>query len=235
MKTYRAVIFDWDGTLMDSTQHIVASLQAACMDLDLPVPSAQAASWVIGLSIERALYQLVPDLTHDQMPRFVDRYREHFMRQDREQVLFPGQEAFLRDLSGRDVILGVATGKSRRGLDRMLDALALHDVFHATRCADEAAGKPDPAMLEQLLFEFGLDPAEAVMVGDTTHDVLMARHAGVDSLAVSYGAHSPDELMTADPTAMVASVGDMQAWLLDRTQARRSVRADAARSPAADA
>ena len=217
MKTYRAVIFDGDGTLMDSTRHIVASLQGACADLGLPLPSAEEASWVIGLSIESALYRLVPTLAPEQMGAFADRYREHFLSQDREQRLFPGQEAFLRGLSLRGVILGVATGKSRRGLDRALDALTLREVFHATRCADEAAGKPDPAMLEQLLLEFGLEPFEAVMVGDTTHDVLMARHAGVDSLAVSYGAHSRQELGTAEPTALVSSVGDMQAWLLART------------------
>uniref|UniRef100_UPI0033415B11 HAD-IA family hydrolase n=1 Tax=Castellaniella defragrans TaxID=75697 RepID=UPI0033415B11 len=217
MKTYRAVIFDWDGTLMDSTQHIVASLRGACADMNLPLPSVEEARWVIGLSIESALYRLVPDLTHAQMGVFAERYRDHFQRQDREQQLFPGQETLLRDLRRRGVILGVATGKSRRGLDRALDALALREVFQATRCADEAAGKPDPAMLEQLLAEFGLAPFEAVMVGDTTHDVLMARHAGVDSLAVSYGAHPRQALGAAEPTALVSSVRDMQAWLRERT------------------
>jgi len=216
MKTYRAVIFDWDGTLMDSTQHIVAALRGACADLGLPLPSVEEASWVIGLSIETALYRLVPDLTHERMGAFAERYREHFLRGDREQRLFPGQEPFLRGLHGQGVILGVATGKSRRGLDRALDALSLREVFRATRCADEAAGKPDPAMLEQLLLEFEIEPFEAVMVGDTTHDVLMARHAGVDSLAVSYGAHSRKVLGAAEPTALVSSVNDMQAWLLAR-------------------
>ncbi|MER1966181.1 HAD-IA family hydrolase [Castellaniella sp. GW247-6E4] len=217
MKTYRAVIFDWDGTLMDSTQHIVAALRSACADLGLPLPSVEEASWVIGLSIEAALYRLVPDLTSERMEAFAERYRAHFLSQDREQQLFPGQDAFLRGLHQRGVVLGVATGKSRRGLDRALDALALREVFQATRCADEAAGKPDPAMLEQLLHELSLEPFEVVMVGDTTHDVLMARYAGVDSLAVSYGAHSRKELGTAEPTALASSVGDMQAWLLART------------------
>ncbi|HUH39645.1 MAG TPA: HAD-IA family hydrolase [Castellaniella sp.] len=217
MKRYRAVVFDWDGTLMDSTGHIVSALQGACTDLGLAVPTAEAASWVIGLSIENALYRLVPDLNEQEMAAFVNRYRERFLAQDRGLRLFPGLEIFLRGLHARGMVLGVATGKTRRGLDRALDALSLQEVFRATRCADEAAGKPDPAMLEQLLIEFDLEPFEVIMVGDTTHDVLMARNAGVDSLAVSYGAHPRQVLGAAEPTALVSTVADMQSWLLART------------------
>lgn len=219
MKHYDAVVFDWDGTLMDSTHHIVAALQGACRDLDLPVPSSEQAAWVIGLSIESALYRLVPDMDQRQMEAFSERYRDHYLRQDGGIVLFAGMAGFLADLHERSVVLGVATGKSRRGLDRALDTLALRPLFRATRCADEAAGKPDPAMLHQLLLEFSLTPDRVLMVGDTTHDIWMARNAGMDSLAVSYGAHSRQTLGEAEPTALVSSVADMHSWVLDRVQA----------------
>lgn len=216
MKRYDAVVFDWDGTLMDSTHHIVSALQGACRDLDLPIPTSEQAAWVIGLSIESALYRLVPGMNERQMEAFSERYRDHYLRQDGGIVLFTGMASFLTDLYDRGVVLGVATGKSRRGLDRALDALALRPLFRATRCADEAAGKPDPAMLEQLLQEFSLAPDRVLMVGDTTHDIWMARNAGVDSLAVSYGAHPRQTLGEAEPTALVSSVGDMQAWVRAR-------------------
>lgn len=216
MKRYDAVVFDWDGTLMDSTHHIVSALQGACRDLDLPIPTSEQAAWVIGLSIESALYRLVPDMDERQMEAFSERYRDHYLRQDSGIMLFAGVASFLADLHDRGVVLGVATGKSRRGLDRALDTLALRPLFRATRCADEAAGKPDPAMLEQLLQEFSLTPDQVLMVGDTTHDIWMARHAGVDSLAVSYGAHPRQTLGEAEPTALVSTVSDMQAWVRAR-------------------
>lgn len=216
MKRYEAVVFDWDGTLMDSTHHIVSALQGACRDLDLPIPTTEQAAWVIGLSIESALYKLVPDMDERQMEAFSERYRDHYLRQDGGLMLFTGVAQFLGDLHGRGVVLGVATGKSRRGLDRALESLALRPLFRATRCADEAAGKPDPAMLEQLLQEFALAPEQVLMVGDTTHDIWMARHAGVDSLAVSYGAHPRHTLGEAEPTALVSTVADMLTWVRTR-------------------
>lgn len=210
---YRAVVFDWDGTLMDSTHHIVGSLIAACRDLGLHEPSAQEAGWVIGLSLQSALYRLVPELSAGNVDAFVDRYRVHFQQLQNEMVLFDGQAALLRELHARGVVLGVATGKSRRGLDVAIDRLGLQAVFDATRCADEARGKPDPDMLEQLLAEWGLAPGDVLMVGDTTHDVRMAQAARVDSLAVAYGAHSLAELESTRPSALARTVPDMQAWV----------------------
>lgn len=216
MKRYDAVVFDWDGTLMDSTHHIVSSLQRACADLDLPVPSAQEAAWVIGMSLEGALYRIAPDLEADRMQAFVQRYREHYLHGDDEPPLFEGVAGFLAELRSGGVALGVATGKSRRGLDRAIRVLGLQGVFRATRCADEAAGKPDPAMLRQLLDEFSMAPEQVLMVGDTSHDIWMARNAGVDSLAVSYGAHPRNELDQAEPTALVSSVTAMRDWVRAR-------------------
>jgi len=215
-KQYRAVIFDWDGTLLDSTHHIVGALLGACRDLGLREPSREEAGWVIGLSLQAALYRLVPDLGADRVDAFVERYRAHFMALQHEMRLFEGQAGLLRELSAGGAVLGVATGKSRRGLDESIERLGLRDLFRATRTADEARGKPDPDMLLQLLAELGLEPDSVLMVGDTTHDVLMARAAGVDSLAVAYGAHAPSLLESARPTALAATVSDMQAWIRAR-------------------
>lgn len=216
MKRYDAVVFDWDGTVMDSTHSIVAAIQGACADLELPIPSATDASWVIGLSLESALYRCVPTLTADQLPFFLERYRYHFLRRDPEIKLFDGIVGLLDTLRGRKVTLGVATGKSRVGLDRVLGTMQLHDYFHTTRCADESLSKPHPAMLLEIMAELDLEPRRVLMVGDTSHDVQMATAAGVDSMAVTYGAHDKRTLLQSEPTVMVASVPEMQAWLIDR-------------------
>lgn len=216
MKRYSAVVFDWDGTVMDSTHSIVAAIQGACADLGLPVPPAQEAAWVIGLSLESALYRCVPTLTADQMPDFIDRYRVHFLSRDPEIKLFDGITDLLATLQSRQVRLGVATGKSRVGLDRVLTAKQLHGHFHVTRCADESFSKPHPAMLLEIMEMLDIPAEQILMVGDTSHDIQMAAAAGVDSMAVTYGAHDTATLLQAEPTVMVSSVGEMQSWLLDR-------------------
>jgi len=216
VKRYSAVVFDWDGTVMDSTHSIVAAIQGACADLGLPVPPAQEAAWVIGLSLESALYRCVPTLTADQMPDFVDRYRVHFLSRDPEIKLFDGITDLLATLQSRQVRLGVATGKSRVGLDRVLTAKQLHGHFHVTRCADESFSKPHPAMLLEIMEMLDIPAEQILMVGDTSHDIQMAAAAGVDSMAVTYGAHDTATLLQAEPTVMVSSVGEMQSWLLDR-------------------
>src|SRR5690606_17867850 len=205
VKRYKAVIFDWDGTVMDSTASIVSAIQAACIDLELPVPSVEQASWVIGLSLTKALQLCAPTLTEDQIPLFIERYREHFFLHDKQQHLFEGVVPLLEDLKRKEIRLGVATGKSRIGLDRVLHAKQLNEHFDYTRCADESEGKPHPAMLFDIMKKLDLRPEEAIMVGDTTHDVQMAARAGMDSMAVTYGAHSRRTLLTSEPTVMVSS------------------------------
>lgn len=216
MKTYSAVIFDWDGTVMDSTHSIVAAIQAACADVGLAVPARRDAAWVIGLSLESALYRCVPDLTEALLPQFLDRYRHHFLALDRQIKLFDGIVGVLDDIRERDVRLAVATGKSRAGLDRVLQQMQLADRFHATRCADETRSKPDPTMLYQLLDEFSLEPEQVLMVGDTTHDIHMAQRAGMDSVAVTYGAHDVPTLQASKPTVMVDDVAGLHSWLMTR-------------------
>ncbi|MDV2115065.1 HAD family hydrolase [Alcaligenes faecalis] len=216
MTRYAAVLFDWDGTVMDSTYSIASSIQLASADLELPVPSIQQASWVIGLSLESALYRAVPDLTAEQMPLFLERYRHHFMQRDPHIKLFDGILPFMGELRGRQIALGVATGKSRQGLDRVLHQVNLSTFFDATRCADETRSKPDPEMLHQLLAELMLEPEQVLMVGDTVHDIHMAANAGMDSVAVTYGAHDPQTLAKAEPTVMVDNVAQMRDWVLTR-------------------
>ena len=216
MTRYAAVLFDWDGTVMDSTYSIASSIQLASADLELPVPSIQQASWVIGLSLESALYRAVPDLTAEQMPLFLERYRHHFMQRDPHIKLFDGILPFMGELRSRQIALGVATGKSRQGLDRVLQQVNLSTFFDATRCADETRSKPDPEMLHQLLAELMLEPEQVLMVGDTVHDIHMAANAGMDSVAVTYGAHDPQTLAKAEPTVMVDNVAQMRDWVLAR-------------------
>lgn len=216
MKKYSAVIFDWDGTIMDSTYSIVSSLQAACREVGLPVPDKQQASWVIGLSLDRALYHCVPDLTEQQLPKFLAAYRKHYYEVDKTLRLFEGMDEVLATLGNNQTRLAVATGKSRRGLDRALAQSQLEKRFHTTRCADETAGKPDPKMLYEILEELTLQPEEVLMVGDTTHDIHMAHSAGMDSMAVTYGAHDPATLEEATPLVMVDTVEDLGKWMFER-------------------
>ncbi|HTJ98348.1 MAG TPA: HAD-IIIA family hydrolase [Bordetella sp.] len=213
---YSLVVFDWDGTLMDSTHSIVAAIQAACRDLELPVPSASQASWVIGLSLESALRRAVPDLTNAMVPRFLERYRVHYLLRDPELKLFDGVREMLAELAARDVRIAVATGKSRIGLNRALAASGLVDVFQATRCADETFSKPNPSMLYEIMDELDVAADRAVMIGDTSHDLQMAANAGMHAVGVTYGAHLRAELEALSPQAVIESVSGLREWLLPR-------------------
>ena len=208
------VVFDWDGSLFDSTRAISRSIQLACADLGLPVPSDQRASYVIGLGLRDALEYAVPDLTPAQLPAMLERYRHHYQRQDRDIDLFPGARELLAALRARGHRLGVATGKSRAGLDRALAQAGLAHVFEATRCADETRPKPDPAMLRELGLRLAVPAGRTVMIGDTTHDLRMARDAGVAGLAVTYGAHPHADLLAEAPLACLASVAELADWLV---------------------
>lgn len=208
------IVFDWDGTLMDSAGAIVASIQGACRDLGLAVPSEQASRHIIGLGLSEAIAHLLPTLPEADYPKLVDRYRHHFLSQDADIPLFVGAERIVRDLNQAGFLLGVATGKSRRGLDRVLEQTGLGSFFHSTRCADECFSKPHPEMLEQLMDELGAARQRTLMIGDTSHDLQMAQNAGVAALAVSYGAHPRDELLAHAPLACLDEIGELEQWLL---------------------
>ncbi len=207
------IVFDWDGTLMDSTVHITRSIQAACRDLGLPVPGEQAASYVIGLGLREALQIAAPTLDPADYPRLVERYRVHYLLKDKETELFDGVREMLTELRDMGYLLGVATGKSRVGLNRALDEAHLTSVFDGTRCADETFSKPHPAMLHELTRELGQDLARTVMIGDTTHDLQMALNAGVAGVGVGYGAHPAESLRALTPRYVAPDVRSLHAWL----------------------
>lgn len=212
-KRFELIVFDWDGTLMDSAALIVDSVQAAARDLGLTPPSDERARHIIGLGLVDAMRYALPDLEPAHYEQLVDRYRHHYLSRDHDLVLFDGVRELLAELAAADYLLAVATGKSRKGLDRALDGSGLRPHFQATRCADECHSKPHPQMLEELMAEFGVAPEATLMIGDTTHDLLMARNAGTASLAVSYGAHPRDVLEAEAPLHCAADVEEMVAWL----------------------
>lgn len=212
---YDLIVFDWDGTLMDSTRVIAASLQRACEDIGIAVPTERDALFVIGLNLQDTFAHVAPALDEDGRGRLAERYRHHFLAREHEAPLYAGVERMLGDLHGRGRRLAVATGKARRGLERALDATGLRPWFEATRCADEGFAKPHPGMLLMLLDITGVDPARALMVGDTTHDLELAANAGVDAVAVTYGAHPGELLATRPAIARCASVAELHRWLLE--------------------
>lgn len=212
---YPLIVFDWDGTIIDSASTIAECIRLAAADVGLPVPSKQQASHVIGLGLQDALRHAVPSLPPERIPQFVERYREHFRASEHTMGLFGGMRELLVSLHGNRT-LGIATGKSRRGLDRALDATRLRPYFRASRCADETHPKPHPAMLLELMDELGVAPEGALMIGDTTHDLEMARAAGVDALAVTYGAHAEEGLRSCQPRACVGSVVELERWLIEQ-------------------
>ncbi len=214
-KQFDLIVFDWDGTLMDSTATIVKCIQAAARDLGFPMPADSAAAHVIGLGLQEALQTAVPEIEPKHYPRMVERYRYHYLAQDQELTLFAGVREMLDELSRSGYFLAVATGKSRVGLNRALDAVNLLSLFDATRCADETFSKPHPAMLQELTRELGQDMGRTLMIGDTTHDLQMAVNAGAAGVAVHYGAHPAHELAALKPLYAANSVMTLHAWLLD--------------------
>lgn len=213
MKRYELLVFDWDGTLADSAAHIVHSIRAAAADLDLSIPTDAQARHIIGLGLADAMARLFPDLPAAGWTQVADRYRHHYLSGESAVALFPGVDAALPELARRGHLLAVATGKSRRGLDRALSTAGLEPVFHATRCADEGFPKPHPDMLLHLLDLFGVAPGAALMIGDTTHDLEMAAAAGVGALAVTYGAHPAAELRNAGALAALDTPAALFEWL----------------------
>ncbi|RCS58687.1 HAD family hydrolase [Parvibium lacunae] len=210
---YDLIVFDWDGTLMDSTATITRCIQAACADLGLPVPDEAQASHVIGLGLQDALQRAVPTIQPDQVGAMVARYRHHYLSQDQALTLFSGARELLVYLKEMGLALAVATGKSRVGLNRALDASGTRPLFDATRCADETFSKPHPAMLLELCDELGMSPARTLMIGDTTHDLQMAQNAGAAAIGVTYGAHPADVLATCPSVALLNSMAALRQWL----------------------
>lgn len=212
-KRFDLLVFDWDGTLVDSASHIVDSIRAAARDLALPVPSEADALHIIGLGLVDAMSFLFPKLAPGDYPRLGERYRFHYLAGDHKIALFPGADEALRSWHGLGFQLAVATGKSRQGLDRALAALDMARYFHASRCADEGFAKPHPQMLLWLIEALSVEPDRTLMIGDTTHDLEMACRAGVAAVAVAYGAHPRSQLESRAPLACAGSFAELVQWV----------------------
>ena len=215
MKNFDLIVFDWDGTLVDSTAHIAKSIQYAYADNDLPVPNEAAAKHVIGLGLADTFNYLSPDLTKEQHLGIVDRYRHHFLDADKTIHSFKHVTEGLQNLVDRNYLLAVATGKSREGLDRALTKVDFGHMFSITRCGDEGFPKPNPDMLNFIMDDLGVFPDRTLMVGDTTHDLLLAHNAKTKSIGVTYGAHEKNKLAALNPLACVDSFEELMAWLLE--------------------
>ena len=211
---YEMIVWDWDGTLMDSTPTIVDCIQKSCADLSLPVPADELASHVIGLGLQDALRIAVPQLTPTQYPQMLERFRYYYLAKDHELNLFNGIRELLAQLKARGHYLAVATGKPRAGLNRSLKFHELEDMFVDSRTADETRSKPHPQMLHELSESLMIPVGKMLMIGDTSHDLLMASNAGVDAVAVTYGAHPAQSLKALNPLACVDTVEQLAAFLL---------------------
>ncbi len=212
---YPLIAFDWDGTLFDSAGSIVRCIQAAVVEAGGQPPSDADARHVIGLGLQHALQTAAPDVPPKNWPLLADAYRRHYRAHMHDITLFAGVPELLTELKNRGHLLAVATGKSRAGLNDALNAVGLRHLFDATRTADQTAGKPDPLMLHELMHELDAAPAQTLMVGDTTHDLLMARHAACPAVAVGYGAHDAQGFAAFSPLYTAQSVAALREWLLE--------------------
>lgn len=220
MQDIRLAIFDWDGTLMDSVGRIVACVQGAARDCELAVPSPAQIRQIIGLSLDVAMSRLFPlrsdsgtAIGERQIAALIDRYRHHYLHDVTPSPLFAGAGKLLHDWRSRGLQLAIATGKSRRGLDRVLDETGLRPLFVTSRGADEARSKPDPLMLEQILAELRLSPRQAVMIGDSVHDMTMAEAIAMPRIGVTWGVDSNDALSRYEPVTVVDSMTALRALL----------------------
>jgi phosphoglycolate phosphatase len=212
-RRFRLLVFDWDGTLADSTAIIAGALQRACHDLGEPVPDDGAARHVIGLGLLDAMRHVAPTLPRERYGDLAARYRDHYLARDSEIPLFDGVPEMLEELSTAGFLLAVATGKTRAGLAHAMARQGIAHRFVATRCADEGAPKPDPDMLLHLMGRLGTGPGETLMIGDTTHDLELARRAGACAVAVAFGAHPSHALVQCEPLATVDSIAELRQWL----------------------
>jgi phosphoglycolate phosphatase len=203
-------IFDWDGTLSDSTTKITRAVQAAMDDLGhSPLPDDRVKS-IIGLGLPEAIRTLIPDIDEQGVADMRGRYVYHFEEVDpTPPPLYPTALDTLETLLNQGHQIAIATGKSRRGLDKVLADLKMRDLFHASRCADETASKPHPKMLYELLQELKSQPEQAVMIGDTAFDLEMANRADIRSVAVDYGAHPIHKLTPYKPVLCISQMREL--------------------------
>ena len=211
---YRVIIFDWDGTLVDSTARIVDSMQIAAASVELPTLTDHAIQQIIGLGLPEALRRLWPHITATELELMRTHYSANFsFHSDVHVDFFPSAHDFFAELQSLGYILAVATGKTRRGLDEMLDSMAVRDVFAITRCADETTSKPDPHMLNEILAELNLSSEQALMVGDTSFDLDMARAINMDAVGMTHGAHDSETLLLSGAKSLCHDLNDLLDWI----------------------
>jgi phosphoglycolate phosphatase len=214
MKQYDLIVFDWDGTLMDSEARIVTCMQRAAADVGLSVPSRADARDIIGLGLDEAVARLFPGTGAMSLRRLVEAYREHWLGGEvAPAVMFAGAAELLGDLHQAGYLLAVATGKSRRGLDRAFEESALGSLFHASRCADETFSKPHPQMLEEILTDLDTPSDRAIVVGDTEYDMQMAASARVAAVGVTHGVHTRERLEQHGAARCFDDLYELAAWL----------------------
>ena len=215
MQHYKLVIFDWDGTLMDSVERIVSSMQSAAKTVGLVIPSNDEVKQIIGLSLTTALQALFVTISDEQIDAMLVQYRYQYLEGDNTPTpLFDNAITLLTQLRQKNKLLAVATGKGREGLNRVLGVSETSHFFQTTRCAGEMPSKPDPKMITSILAELNVAPHEAIMVGDTSHDLKMAQNAGVDSVGVTFGVHNKHVLERYKPKAVVDSLSELHQLLL---------------------
>ena len=216
---FKLLVFDWDGTLIDSIERIVTSLQYASHAVCGIRLSEQKARSVIGLGLHEAIEQLHPELDAVKVESVADAYRQDFLYDSKvPELLFDGVEDLLKQLVADDYRLAVATGKSRTGLDRAMHKHKLGHYFVTTRCAGENRSKPDPEMLNSILHELDTSAKDAVMIGDSEHDMLMAGNAGVDAIGVTHGVENAESLKTHHPLTCLDDITDLYAFLSHNTR-----------------
>lgn len=221
MQSISLIVFDWDGTLMDSQARIVSSMRLALDELDLDVRADKEISNIIGLGLREAILALYPDSDDELTNQIATGYRKFFMYEDKTPTaLFSGVPDMLNDLEEAGYYLAVATGKGRMGLDHILEQTDLKKRFHVTRCADETRSKPHPQMLNEITDFVGVDSAHTLLVGDTEYDLNMAKNAGAHSLGVSYGVHETQRLLKCKPLDCVNSLSELHSWLCSDSNIR---------------
>jgi len=214
MLDYKLIIFDWDGTLMDSVNKIVTSMQKTALSAQLVVPSAHEVQQIIGLSLPVAIAKLFPDISQKQCLLLTQEYKRQYAVNTTPTPLFDGATELLSALQNENKLLAIATGKGRSGLQGVLDATQTQMYFHASRTSDDAKSKPHPEMLNSLLDELNVAKEDAVMIGDTSHHLAMAQSAGIDSVGVTFGVHCCDVLKAFEPKAIVDSFSELQELLI---------------------
>lgn len=211
---FKLLVFDWDGTLMDSEARIVNCLRAAIGEMQVAPRQRRELRNVIGLGLHEAIKTLYPAADQAFVETFAQAYRAYFLKIDQTPSgLFEGAWEVLAELKQQGFLLAVATGKARAGLERVFRLTRAHALFHASRCADETSSKPHPLMLREIVNELGVSATETLMIGDTVYDMQMSRDAGTHALAVSYGVHDLKRLLQHGPLGHIDNIVELPHWL----------------------